>query len=213
MKDLSGKVSSLEVTNTRLESQVDNLIESLGKLKNERINSRPTEKETVGEEVPAFVPTGRRSDDQGYSKEIKCKHNDRATCHRGENCFFLHSQVVCKMFSKYGECEDQEHCLKRHPVGFCSRWKRGRCDRNIEDCPFRHPVEVQSPPRRSHRSPDKLDERGARKSPPRRSHRSPDRLDERGSRKRRNSSHQEDVVKSARLNYPENLVVCVAVRG
>ena len=128
-------------------------------------------------------PSVRRVEEQSKSKDVKCRHNDRAACNRGESCFFYHSKVVCRIFSRYGECENQDKCFKRHPVGICAKWRKGKCDKDL-DCLYRHPVDLQESPSRSHKSPD--------------------RADGRGTRKRRLSSQQEENCKSARLINSEN---------
>ena len=126
----------------------------------------------------SFQPTGRRGDDKEHPNLVKCRHNDRSTCNRGESCHFFHSKTLCKIFSKYAECENQDTCMKRHPNGVCSKWKNGRWRRDLE-CIFRHPVDTSQPPANTRKSPEKHEDRVPRK--------------------RRLSSQQEDPNKSAKL--------------
>ena len=116
MNELSSKVTALEVKNTRLETQVENLIETLGKGEN-----KAAPKESVDN-----------------NKSVKCRHNDKAICMRSETCQYIHSKFVCSIFSRFGECENEITCPKRHPTGICNKWRRGLCEKDME-CFYRHP--------------------------------------------------------------------------
>ena len=189
LKDVSEKVSSLEVAKTRLESQVDHLIEAVGKKvvnnENVRTNAAVDERERTANvsEAEIIHPSGRKVEEQGKPKAIKCRHNDKGSCNRGENCFFFHSKSLCRIYSKYGECENQETCFKRHPVGICARWRKDRCDRDL-DCLYRHPVDTH----------DALPN----------NQKSPNRYDEKSSMKRRLSNQQEENPKSARISSDDS---------
>jgi len=184
MNEISSKVSSLETSKKRLENQVDNLIEAVGKPSNKKETVANGRENKVDEVIQ---PSGKRSsEEREQSKSVKCRHNDRGSCNRGESCHFFHSKTQCKMFSKFNECENQKTCMKRHPIGICSRWRKGRCDRDLE-CHFRHPVDAFDSVSNNQKSPERKEEREPRK--------------------RRLSSQQEDPNKAAKLaskNEQEN---------
>ena len=73
----------LEAKTTRLEKQVEDLIETCGQTK-----------EDVGKKV-SFDTTRRQENTQ-----IKCMNNDKGRCRYGSNCHYEHSEVVCKSVSK-----------------------------------------------------------------------------------------------------------------
>ena len=127
LNDASSKVTASDIKNTRLETQIENLIEALGKG-----SSKP--------EVPLESNEGSRREyqEEPVKKNIKCKHNDKAICLRKESCQYTHNKLVCSKYSKFSNSENEETCPRRHPSGICNRWKRGLCDKDIE-CFYRHP--------------------------------------------------------------------------
>ena len=103
--ETSTKVTALEIKNTRLETQIEHLIEAVGK----RDNSSQDED---------FQPTATSRMDALSPKMTKCRHNDKAICLRKETCHYIHHNLVCNAFSKYGRCEKEETCPKRHPLEY-----------------------------------------------------------------------------------------------
>ena len=86
--DVSGKVSILETANTRLENQVDNLIEAVGKKNKDDPKTKVgAGREKTNNESEKKQPSGRKSEDNEQSKTIKCRHNDKSSCNRGNTCF------------------------------------------------------------------------------------------------------------------------------
>jgi hypothetical protein len=130
LNEMSTTVTGLEVKNTRLESQVENLIEAVGK------NDTKSRK---NEPIVTNKPRSRDEEDMSPKPMTKCRHNDKAICLRKDSCQFLHNKIVCNAYSKYGTCENEERCMKRHPHGICNRWKKGVCDKENE-CFYRHPA-------------------------------------------------------------------------
>ena len=129
MNDAASKATASDIKNTRLETQVENLIEALGKNSNKADHSGTSESNE-----------GLRNENQDVTakKNSKCKHNDKAICLRKESCQYIHSKLVCSKYSKFSKCENEETCPRRHPSGICNRWKRGLCDKDVE-CFYRHP--------------------------------------------------------------------------
>ena len=128
MNEMSSSVSTLAIKNTRLESQVENLINAFGNKSGSANNATNSAKNDDEETTPKHAS--------------KCKHNDKAICTRKETCQFSHSKAVCSSYSKFGVCEREESCTKRHPHGTCNRWKRGSCDKGFE-CFYRHPIDEE----------------------------------------------------------------------
>ena len=91
-------IVSLETKNNRLEKQVENLIDVCGGQKSIDTNKRVTFDAT----------NGNVSADKS---KIKCIHHDKARCREGSNCSFMHSNVVCKSYSKTAYCENQNSCV------------------------------------------------------------------------------------------------------
>ena len=135
--EISSRETALEVKNTRLETQIENLIEAIGKSSNNvRHNRSETEDSSEANEKEETTAFERRA-------SVKCRHNDKAICLRKEDCQYLHHKLVCFNFSKYGTCENEQTCPRRHPSGICNRWKRGVCDKEME-CFYRHPLEEEA---------------------------------------------------------------------
>ena len=133
MNEASSSATALETKNTRLESQVENLISAFGSTKSAHIEAAPKAPSNNVEEVENKSPT---------KLVTKCKHNDKAICTRKDTCQFVHNKTVCSPYSKHGVCENEISCMKRHPYGTCHRWKRGTCDKSLE-CFYRHPAEEE----------------------------------------------------------------------
>ena len=129
MNEVSSKATALEIKNTRLENQVENLIEAIGKKDDKR-------KQTDDSNVPPKSPPVGTFTTQNSSK---CRHNDKAICLRKESCKYIHNKLVCGEYSKFGKCDQEETCPRRHPTGVCNRWRRGFCDKDVE-CFYRHPA-------------------------------------------------------------------------
>ena len=130
VNDIFSKATAVEIKNTRLETQVENLIEALGKncTKVRLPETSESSKESIDEDLET----------NSTKKSIKCKHNDKAICLRKESCLYMHNKFVCGSYSKLSKCEKEEACPRRHPSGVCNRWKRGVCDKDLE-CFYRHP--------------------------------------------------------------------------
>ena len=127
--EVSQKVTALEIRNTRLDTQVENLIEALGKKDSKEKHEKPNDsKEASIKENP---------------RQVKCRHNDKAICLRQETCQYVHNKYVCSNYSRFGSCEREEICPNRHPTGICNRWKRGVCEKDGE-CFYRHPLGEES---------------------------------------------------------------------
>ena len=119
--------ASLVAKTTRLEKQVDDLIETCGQ-KLTDVNRRVS-----FENQKSIEKTVDKSQSQ-----VKCFHNDKGRCRNGDECGFAHSNVVCKSFSKLAFCENQEQCPLRHPTGICMYWRGGQCEKEFM-CFYRHP--------------------------------------------------------------------------
>ena len=127
MNDASSKATAFEIKNTRLENQVENLIEAVGK--------RDANKECT----ESVEPQSRNvPESQVMQTTVKCRHNDKAICNRKETCQYTHSKLVCSSYSKFAQCENEQICPRRHPTGACNRWKKGVCNKDLE-CFYRHP--------------------------------------------------------------------------
>ena len=126
LKEASDRVTKAETKSIRLETEVDNLIEILGK--KDQVPKGGNATEVNEEEVQVFQP-------DGSSK--RCSFNNKAMC-RNNTCRFVHSDVVCKSYSLSGKCDQGIQCPGRHPTGVCNRWKYGNCQLKIEVCQFRH---------------------------------------------------------------------------
>ena len=105
LNEVSSKATALEIKNTRLENQVENLIEAIGK-KNE------TRKEPEEQNVPPKSPP---SGAVPVQRSVKCRHNDKAICLRKDSCQFIHYKLLCDEYSKSGKCDQEETCQRRHP--------------------------------------------------------------------------------------------------
>ena len=126
LKETNIKLTKVENTNIRLESEVDNLVEILGK----KVPVKPNQtRESDEERVQVFQMDG---------KPKRCSFNNKAIC-RNNNCSFAHSNFVCKPFSQYGVCDQGIQCPGRHPTGVCHKWRNGGCHMTTEACHFRHP--------------------------------------------------------------------------
>ena len=91
LNEVSSKVTALEVKNTRLENQVENLIEAIGKKDTRR---KPSEDINAPQKSPS-------TEAAPVQKSVKCKHNDKAICLRKESCQYIHYKLVCGEFSKF----------------------------------------------------------------------------------------------------------------
>ena len=122
MNTANSKAASLEANNVRLEKQCYDLIEALDKEETVEKVKEKSDKRTNSENANA-----------------KCKRHDTGSCHFGTNCNYSHvSNNVCKVFSKFGFCNDEEKCEDRHPTGVCLQWRRSLCDRGLQ-CFYQHP--------------------------------------------------------------------------
>ena len=112
----------LETKTTRLEKQVEDLIETCG-----AVEKAPEKSRRVSFEASKTVDKAK----------TKCMFNDRGRC-KNASCEFIHSNVVCKSFSKTAFCDNHDKCPMRHPEGVCLHWRRGRCEKE-SFCFYRHP--------------------------------------------------------------------------
>ena len=115
-------IVTLETKTTRLEKQIEDLIDACGQ--------KPAE---TNRKVAFEAPN------MNEKSKTKCMHNDKGKCRYCPSCNFEHSNIVCKSYSKVGFCENYDQCLLRHPVGVCLHWKRGRCEKDDALCFYRHP--------------------------------------------------------------------------
>ena len=130
-----------ETKNKRLENEIDNLVEILGR------NDQPNPEQDNDKETER-----KRSQMDGNQK--RCSFNDRAMC-RNSNCRFIHSEFTCKSYSVRGMCDQGSHCQGRHPSGVCNRWRNRNCNLRAEDCPFKHSEDQNEQKRkRSFESPN-----------------------------------------------------------
>ena len=120
----TNKTTTLEAKNIRLEKQCDDLLEALEK---EETVETVSEKKSVKNK-----PVHERED-------TKCKKHDKGKCFHGSKCNYSHtSNIVCKSFSKFGFCRDEEECINRHPAGVCLHWRRAVCEKGLR-CFYQHP--------------------------------------------------------------------------
>jgi hypothetical protein len=131
LKEINDKLNKAENKNTRLETEVDNLIEIHGK------------KEQTNKEIPQREKEDERQIVRMDGNQKRCSYNNRSIC-RNNPCRFIHSNFVCKSFSSYGKCDQGVECPGRHPTGVCNKWRSSNCHLEAEACQFRHP-EVLTP--------------------------------------------------------------------
>jgi hypothetical protein len=110
LKEANDKVIKAESINTRLETEVNNLIEILGK-RDQDSRSKPNPVEQL-QDVQFFQMDGNPK---------RCSFNNRAIC-RNNACRFAHSEIVCKSYSSFGKCDQGNQCPGRHPTGICNKW-------------------------------------------------------------------------------------------
>ena len=120
-------IVTLQSKSGRLEKQVENLIEACGNQPSD--NGKKVSFETTNENKTTHEKI-----------QVKCIHNDKGRCRKGSECNFLHSNIVCKSYSKTSFCENEKSCTMRHPIGICLHWKKGYCDKDSQ-CFYRHPEE------------------------------------------------------------------------
>ena len=114
LKKANNNIVSLEAKATRLEKQVEDLIDTFGQAPSEVANGKKV----------SFV------NKETAKSSKKCSFNDKGRCREGPDCHYQHSNVVCKSFSKHGSCDNYDDCLLRHPTGICLHWKKGHCNKD-----------------------------------------------------------------------------------
>ena len=127
LKEANDKVTKTEIKNTRLENEVNNMIEILGK-KDSSVGNKPPS-ETREKEAQLYRPDGNPK---------RCSFNNKTIC-KNDTCSFVHSNFVCTTYSQFGKCDQGNQCPGKHPSGICNRWRDGNCHLKTEDCQFRHP--------------------------------------------------------------------------
>ena len=85
MNVLSSSATALEIKNTRLESQVENLIYAFGSNKSGKVGAA-SKSATNDDEV------------ETTKSQTKCKHNDKAICTRKDTCQYVHNKTVCSSY-------------------------------------------------------------------------------------------------------------------
>ena len=126
LKEINDKLNKAENKNTRLETEVDNLIEILDK------------KDQTNKEIPQKEKDDERQIFHMDGNNKRCSFNNRSIC-RNNPCRFIHSNFVCKSYSSYGKCDQGVDCPGRHPTGVCNKWRSNNCSLEAEVCQFRHP--------------------------------------------------------------------------
>jgi hypothetical protein len=126
---MNNKNASMEAKNVRLEKQCDDLLEALEKDEIVETIKRPTNN----------TPTNNEKKRTVEKQTSKCKKHDKGRCHFGPKCMYVHSSnSVCRSYSKYGFCKEEDECLDRHPEGVCLQWRRSLCDKGLQ-CFYQHP--------------------------------------------------------------------------
>ena len=67
-----------------------------------------------------------------------CWFYENGFCRNRQKCSFSHPEVMCQQFWLHGECDQDDKCIKRHPVQVCTRHLNNSCIQG-RNCVHQHP--------------------------------------------------------------------------
>ena len=128
INEKNGRISKLELENTRLQMMFDHAKEIKHDKPNaEREKPKKEDKESSESQVP--------------KPNIKCFYENNGTCRDQDKCKFSHPKKTCQSYSKLGSCPQESLCEHRHPRKICLRLQSTGYCAGGDRCRDRHPLE------------------------------------------------------------------------
>ena len=133
INEKNGKISELEITNTRLQMMYDH---------SKEIGNKPPNAKDKKDEDKSAKPSDPTEKVTSEPKvKTKCFYENNSTCRDHERCKFLHPKKTCQSFSKLGSCSQESLCEHRHPQNICFRLQSTGYCASGDRCRNRHPLE------------------------------------------------------------------------